>query len=138
VSNSTSISQTQLFTEMTAEEGATLSGGAVSTYFNLKYFVVRDTQETKDEPYLKRGNTTIWSATGVTENQYNVGYNFWLNGGNEVLRLWEDDGSHWYDGNDFLGEHTLYAGESGTNKKASFTKDGANYELVYDAVSYYY
>jgi hypothetical protein len=130
------IFQKQLFTEITAEESANLNGG-VATKVNLKYFVVKDTQETKDEPYLKINNNVVWSATGVTENQYNVNYQFWIDGQYDVLRLHEDDGSHWYDGNDFLGEHTIYTGASGTNLKASFTRDGANYELIYDAVSYY-
>jgi len=48
------------------------------------------------------------------------------------LELWEDDGDHWYDRNDFLGSVTVNTAQAGQDHgPASFTQDGAGYELFY-------
>ncbi|KAF3889839.1 MULTISPECIES: hypothetical protein [Nostocales] len=129
---STSISQAQLFTEMTAEEGATLSGGTARV--NLKYFQIYDTQEwPRDEPYLKVDGKTIWSKDGAGVGYHDVGKTFDISGTSDTLSLWENDS--WPSNDEFLGENKIYSWQRGTDLELSFTREGANYKLVYDVYS---
>ncbi|KAF3889838.1 MULTISPECIES: hypothetical protein [Nostocales] len=129
---STSISQAQLFTEMTAEEGATLSGG--TTQVNLKYFQIYDTQEwPQDEPYLKVDGKTIWSKDGAGVGIHTVNKRFNISGTSDTLSLWENDS--WPSNDEFLGENKIYSWQRGTDLELSFTREGANYKLVYDVYS---
>ncbi|GAA6620591.1 hypothetical protein [Scytonema sp. NUACC26] len=129
---STSISQTQLFTEMTAEEGATLSGGTAQVY--LKHFVIYETQEwPQDEPYLKVGDKTIWSKDGAGKGIHAIDKAFKITDAYDTLSLWENDS--WPNNDEFLGENKIYSWQRGTDLELSFTGEGANYKLVYDVYS---
>ncbi|MUH01824.1 hypothetical protein F7734_60065 [Scytonema sp. UIC 10036] len=129
---STSISQAQLFTEMTAEEGAILSGGTAQVH--LKHFVVYDTQEwPQDEPYLQVDGKTIWSKEGVGNGTHTIDKKFNISGTFDTLSLWENDS--WPSNDEFLGENKIYSWQRGTNLALSFTREGANYKLVYDVYS---
>ncbi len=129
---SNSISQAQIFTEMTVEEGASLSGGTARV--NLKYFKVYDTQEwPQDEPYLQVNGKTIWSSGGVGNGHHGVGKTFDIEGYSDTLSLWENDS--WPNNDEFLGENKIYSWQRGTDMELFFTKEGANYKLVYDVYS---
>ncbi len=125
----------QLFTELTSEEAANLSGGA--TELRLNYFEVIDTQESRDEPYLKIGTKTIWSKDNVGIGGHKVKKTVYIpTDGSLTLNLFEkDDG--WVDKiDDLLGSNTIYDGVRGKDLTAKFGQNGANYILHYDAVDY--
>jgi hypothetical protein len=118
----------QLFTELTSLEGSTISGGV--TKVNLKYLSVSDTQEwPRDEAYLTVDGNKIWSKT-VGVGDHRIDKTFDISGSSDTLRFFEDD--TWPSNHELLGAHTIPASRRGTDFKASFTQNGANYTLVYD------
>jgi hypothetical protein len=100
----------------------------------LKYMVCKDTNEwPRDEIYLKQDGDNVYSKGGVSVGStLNINRVFDMSGASDTLRLFEDDVFK----DDFLGSHTVRASEAGLGERtASFTRNGANYSLVYEVLA---
>ncbi|NEO31381.1 MAG: hypothetical protein F6K36_13290 [Symploca sp. SIO3C6] len=124
--------QEQLFTELTSEEGAKVSGGAWVTKLELKHFVVNDTQEwPRDEIYLKLDGKKVYSKGGVSSGDtLYINKTFTMTGSYDTLKLFEND--TWPNGDEHLGTKNVFTSQIGNDQKASFTRKGADYDLYFD------
>lgn len=107
---------------------------------HLKNLYCRETEDLAgaDEPYLRVNGPKIWSS-----NSLNTGENVDLLNKNGMpleidfdvkatISLYDSDGNHWYDRDDFLGSWTVTNLDIGRGDQiAYFTLDGASYELAF-------
>ena len=111
-------------------------------YFYLESIVCNDQNEIgKDEPYLLINGKEVWKGSmsqgqGITfqsetpeESNYFEPFAF---AKTATVKLFEDDGNHWWNKNDFLGEKKAYSWQAGDeNLSMTFTGDDANYTLQF-------
>jgi hypothetical protein len=110
-------------------------------YLYLESIACIDQSEiSEDEPYLLVNGRQVWEG----DMSQGEAVNFQSedpNGANYIdpipfgrsatMALWEDDGDHWYDRNDYLGEKVAYSWQgSEENVTVRFTDDGT-YSLTY-------
>lgn len=84
-----------------------------------------------DEAYLKVNGVTKWAA-GINNGQtLPLDFDMVLDRTTLKVELWDDDGDHWYDRDDWLGENfvTWEADKNGQSRSIRFTNDGATYEV---------
>jgi hypothetical protein len=90
----------------------------------------------QDEPYLDFNGQRIWSGNmsqGDTVNLSSVGP--FIFEGSASLSLFEDDGNHWYDHNDYLGTYTISEAQAPAGVfSLDFALDG-HYRLDVDVMS---
>ena len=106
----------------------------------LKNLYCRDTEDWTgaDEPYLRVNNSTKWSGSLNTNQSVdlfnNKGQPLQINfTGQAIISLWESDGNHWYDRDDFLGSWKVTNRDIGRGDQiAFFNLNGASYELAYE------
>jgi len=68
---------------------------------------LRTEDNSQDEAYLLINGERVWSNNSVDEpNSYAVNID-WKFDPNVWIQLWDDDGNHWYDHNDLLGQGRL-------------------------------
>lgn len=111
---------------------------ATLTLKNL-YCIETEDSTGADEPYLRVNGSKKWSS-----NSLNTGEDvdlFDRNGNplqinfsaQAVISLFDSDGNHWYDRDDFLGSWTVTNQDIGRGDQlAFFYLDGANYQLAYE------
>lgn len=100
----------------------------------LKFMTCNDTNEfPRDEIYLKQDGRQVYKKDGVSVGEtLNINRIFTMSGSSDTLSLFEDDTFK----DDFLGSRTVYASEAGFGEQtASFTRNGANYSLVYEVLA---
>ncbi|GAA6619189.1 hypothetical protein [Scytonema sp. NUACC26] len=111
---------------------------AILTLKNLHCFETEDFAGA-DEPYLRVNGSTKWSSKSLNTGQdvdlfdkngnpLQIAFN-----GQAVISLYDSDGNHWYDRDDFLGSWTVTNQEIGRGDQlAFFNLDGASYQLAYE------
>jgi hypothetical protein len=89
-----------------------------------------------DEPYLLVDGSKKWSGSlnngehaPMVDKQGNP-LEFTFNGAIDI-KLYDSDGNHWYDRDDFLGSFRVTELDVVGGNPMHFTLDGANYELSY-------
>jgi hypothetical protein len=110
----------------------------------LKNLLCLETEDNTgaDEPYLKVNNSTKWSSNSLNSgqdvdlfnkngNSLQVSFN-----GQAEIKLFDSDGNHWYDRDDYLGQVTVTNQDIGRGDQIGhFTLDGANYQLAYEVTA---
>lgn len=90
----------------------------------------------QDEPYLLFNGTRIWSGDMSQGQSIRLDYLDAIpfgQGGAATLSLYEDDGDHWYDRNDYIGSTRLSgAQEPGGAFSRDFTGGDAHYRVYMD------
>lgn len=114
------------------------------TILKLKHLYCQETEDWTgaDEPYLRVNGSKKWSSNSLNTGE---GIDLFDNRGNPlevsfngqaVISLYDSDGNHWYDRDDFLGSWTVTNQEIGRGDLiASFNLDGASYQLFYEVIA---
>ena len=94
----------------------------------LKSITCLDQQEiSEDEIYATFNGIKTSLSDHMTEGATTTLNNVFLFDGSGGLSLFEDDGDHWYDRDDFIGNQTI-TGSPG-NFTLDFVGNGAHYQL---------
>ena len=111
-------------------------------YMYLESIVCNDQNEiSEDEPYILINGVKVWEGDmsqgeGITFQSENPADSNYVDpfpfAKTATVKLFEDDGNHWWDKNDFLGEKKAYSWQAGDeNLSMTFTGDDANYTLQF-------
>jgi hypothetical protein len=87
--------------------GATTQSGRATTFVNVTQVHSESAQEVgADEIYLRIDGVMSHLGNFYQGTTKTVDVKKWSNSPINV-QLWESDGDHWYDGDDFIGQHTF-------------------------------
>jgi hypothetical protein len=96
----------------------------------LRSITCIDQQETgRDELYLTFNGEKI-SLPNMTQGRTKVLRNERDFDGSVPLSLFENDGDHWYDRDDYIGTHVITDSPAPRDFPLNFKGDGAHYALV--------
>ncbi len=126
----------QLFTELTPEQAAVVEGGAFKLYIgSIEALKTGADPVGNDEPYLVLNGKRVWTGSMSTGDP---AVNFKNNLSVEfdqiaTVSLYEDDGNHWYNRNDFIGSFDVNPSQLnlGTVYSKELSGGGSKYKLTY-------